>query len=68
MSVSVTTGVFDPFGKVVIISNGCAELQVTVDVGPRIISYKALGGDSFMYADTAGVAVTYNEKITEAYG
>lgn len=68
MSVSINTGNFDPFGKVVIISNGTAELQVTVDVGPRIISYKALGGDSFLYADIIGEAVTYNEKITEAYG
>ena len=68
MAITITTGTYEPFGNVVIISNGCAELQITTDIGPRIISYKALGGENFMYNDVKGEAITYHESITSTYG
>lgn len=68
MSVTVTTREFAPFGKCVVISNGCAEAVVTVDLGPRIIGFSALGGESFLFADTELRVVSDDPSIKEKYG
>lgn len=38
-------------GKTLVLSNGAAEVQVTLEVGPRIISYKKTGGANVMFED-----------------
>ncbi len=68
MAVTVKTGTMEPFGACVIISNGDAELVVTTDMGPRVISYKAFGGKNLFYADLDRVAFTEDERILKAYG
>ena len=68
MSVSVTTRDFAPFGKCVVISNGDAEAVVTVDVGPRIISFSAFGGESFLFADTELRVTVDDPRIKAAFG
>ena len=68
MSVKLSTSEFAPFGKCIVISNGDIEATVTVDIGPRIISLCALGGKSFLFADTGLRAVCDDPRIKEAYG
>ncbi len=68
MSVTVTTRDFAPFGECVVISNGSAEAMVTVDVGPRIISFTALGGENILFADTELRVVSNDPSIKEKFG
>jgi len=68
MSVTVTTREFAPFGKCAVISNGDAEAVVTVELGPRIISFSALGGESFLFADTELRLTVDDPRIKETYG
>lgn len=68
MSITVTTRDFAPFGKCVALSNGDIEAVVTVDVGPRIISFTALGGENMMYADVDCKAKTVDPRLLETFG
>lgn len=66
MSLTFTEGRIEPFGKCLFISNGSCEAAVTLDVGPRVISLKALGGENFMYQDINNI--NNSPAINEAYG
>lgn len=68
MSVSVTTREFAPFGSCAVVSNGDIEAVVTVDVGPRIIGFSALGGESFLFADTDLRVTVDDPSIKEMFG
>ncbi len=68
MSVTVTTREFAPFGKCAVISNGDIEAVVTVDVGPRVIALSALGGESFLFADTELRVAVDDPRIKETFG
>ncbi len=68
MSVTLSTRDFAPFGKCIVLSNGDIEAVVTVDIGPRIISLSALGGKSFLFADTELRAVCDDPRIKATYG
>lgn len=68
MAVTLSTREFAPFGKCIVLSNGDIEAVVTVDIGPRIISLSAFGGDNMFFADTEGKAVTVDPRIKEAFG
>ena len=68
MSITVKTGQFKPVGNCVIISNGDVEAIVSVDVGPRIISLRAFGGENFMYVDENLEFYSEHVSLTEAYG
>lgn len=39
------------FGKCLKLSNGIIELLVTIDIGPRIISYSFIGGENILFED-----------------
>lgn len=68
MAVTVKETSFEPFGKCVEISNGDCRLLVTVDIGPRIISYEAFGGESFCFADKSMSVCSDDPRIKQAYG
>ena len=68
MSVNFREGSIAPFGKCLFISNDCCEAAVTLDVGPRIISFKGLGGENFMFNDTALAVTSTDPSIKEAFG
>jgi len=68
MSVNFREGDYAPYGKCLYISNDCCEAVVTLDLGPRIISFKALGGENFMFNDVDCAMTTVHPSITEAYG
>ena len=56
MSLAVETVAFKGWPNVLKVSNGSVELLVTLDVGPRILSYTGLGGPNPLniYDDQAG--------------
>lgn len=68
MAISVKEIEFAPMGKCVEISNGDAQLVVTVERGPRIISYKAFGGENFFFVDESMSVCSDSPTIKEAYG
>lgn len=68
MSVKIREGEFAPYGKCLYISNDFCEAAVTLDIGPRIISFKALGGESFMFTDADKPMTTDHPSIKASYG
>lgn len=44
---------YNGFGRCLSLSNGDAEVLVTLDIGPRIIRYALSGGENFFLEDTA---------------
>jgi hypothetical protein len=57
MEIQVTEKQYKTFGNCIQISNGIIELMVTIDFGPRIISYSLVGKENVLYEDE-------NKKIT----
>lgn len=68
MAVTISQREFAPFGNCVVISNDEAELMVTVDVGPRIISYKRTGGENLFFADTEKINISDDPSIEKTFG
>lgn len=52
-------------GRSVVLSDGTIELEVTLDVGPRIISLNKIGGENIMFQD---VGDSVNRDCSEVYG
>lgn len=51
-------------GKTLTLTNGAVEIQVTLDVGPRIISYKKVGGENVMFNDLEDKV---NKEVAETF-
>lgn len=56
------------YGKCVSISNGTVEALVTVDIGPRIISYGYIGGQNFMCDERERLGFESDKKYTDFFG
>lgn len=56
------------FGRCVKLSNPAAELIVTVDVGPRIISYRLIGCDNVLFEDAAREFYDGGEELRGYFG
>lgn len=52
-------------GRSLLLSDGKKELEVTLDVGPRIISFRKVGGENIMFNDTAE---TTTKDVSAVYG
>lgn len=52
-------------GKTVVLSTDKMEMEVTVEVGPRIISLKKNGGENIMFLD---INDEINKDVSEVYG
>lgn len=59
---------FKDYGRVVSISNGVIEALVTVDLGPRIISFGYIGGQNFMCSDREGLGGLGDENYESFFG
>ncbi len=68
MAVTVSAVDYLRFGKCVRIANESAELLVTVDVGPRIISYRKIDGENLFFNDLDGKNVVTEPSIMETFG
>lgn len=56
------------FGKCITISNGKIELTATVDVGPRIIGFKKVGGENVIFDNSSVFSPNTNEEFEKFYG
>lgn len=52
-------------GKIITLSNGTVEFSVSLDVGPRIISFKTVNGENIMFNDYNDVV---SKDISHVYG
>jgi hypothetical protein len=68
MAVNMEERQYPPFGKCLALSNGSAELLVSLDFGPRILSYRLADGENILQPDTEGKLVTKDPKLEEYYG
>ncbi len=68
MSVTISTVDYLRFGKCVRIANDDAEILVTVDVGPRIISYRRTNGENLFFNDLEGKNIVTEPAIMETFG
>lgn len=68
MAVKIEEREFAPFGKCLSLSNSCAELLVSLDFGPRILSYRLLDGENVLGPDIEGKLVTEDPSLEEYYG
>ncbi|MBR2489548.1 MAG: hypothetical protein IKB45_03670 [Clostridia bacterium] len=59
---------FKEYGRCVSISNGIVEALVTVDLGPRIISFGYIGSQNFMSSDRYDYAPMTDDTFTEFWG
>lgn len=66
--VQVTEINYKNFGKCVKMDNGIASVIVTVDVGPRIISYCLNGKENVLFEDVERVFSDDGEELKEMFG
>ena len=59
---------YKDFGKCVSISNGTIEALVTVDLGPRIISFGFVGGQNFMCDNRVALGGRDDGNYTDFFG
>ena len=59
---------FLDYGKCVSISNGVIEALVTVDIGPRIISFGYVGGQNFMCDERKRLGNKVSKEYTDFFG
>lgn len=73
MSVTTAEGFDETFGKVLKVSNGSVDLEVTLEVGPRVISCNASGMENMFYQDKKKTSLgekqaCYGGDIIKLYG
>ena len=59
---------FLDYGKCVSVSNGVIEALVTVDIGPRIISFGYVGGQNFMCDERKRLGNKVSKEYTDFFG
>lgn len=59
---------FKEYGRCVSISNGVIEALVTVDIGPRVISFGFVGGTNFMSSDRGAYTPKTSKEYTDFFG
>lgn len=59
---------FKDYGRCVSISNGVIEALVTVDLGPRIISFGYVNGQNFMCSDRKALGELTDKTYTDFFG
>ena len=57
--------IYEPWGRVLSITDGTVELKVTLDFGPRIIYFAPVGGKNIMHEDVDEQTTLYNDYFRE---
>ncbi len=68
MSLKVYEEEYLNYGKVLYIANDVQEMRVTIDLGPRIISYNLIGKDNLMCTDIERISHQNDEEFKEYFG
>ncbi len=58
---------FKDYGKCLKITNGCIEALVTLDIGPRIISFSFVNGRNVMFSNRGELAKCSGKEFDEYY-
>ena len=56
------------FGRCLIMENDFAQLIITLDVGPRIVSYKLTGGENVLFSDEKRVMIHESDELRAEAG
>lgn len=67
MSLKMEERIYEPFGRVLAVSNDTAEILLTLDCGPSVISYKLIGGENMFHNDVEKTALTVGPEMDEYY-
>ena len=68
MAITVREELYLNFGNCLYIANEKQEMRVTLDIGPRIISYNLIGKKNMMFRDLERVSKRNNEEYKAFYG
>lgn len=68
MSLIVKEEAYKNFGKCVYIANEVQEMRVTVDIGPRIISYNLIGKENMMFNDVERASKKDSAEYKKVFG
>lgn len=68
MSIIIREEIFENLGNCLYISNDIFEMKVTLDIGPRIISYNLKGKKNVLYIDKNDDINACGEKFEEFFG
>lgn len=66
--VCVSETSYKSWGKCIKITNGSIEALATVEIGPRIIRFGAVGGENMFFEDESGTVGNDDASIAEAFG
>jgi len=58
----------DPYGNCLVMTNGYLEVVVSLDIGPRIISFRRLSGENILFQDTKDLVRVDNADYKSVYG
>ncbi len=68
MAIIIREENYENFGRCLYIANEKQEMRVTIDVGPRIISYNLLGKDNMMFVDSQRLSMRDDNEFKAFYG
>ena len=68
MALIVREEQYENYGKVLYIANGKQEMRVTLDIGPRIISYNLIGYKNMFCNDLIRESNMTDKEFTDIYG
>ena len=68
MALIVREEQYENYGKVLYIANGKQEMRVTLDLGPRVISYNLIGYKNMFCNDLSRVSNMTDKEFLDIYG
>ena len=68
MAITVREEYYKNFGKCIYIANEKQEMRVTVEMGPRIISYNLIGKKNMMFTDLERLVKRDNDEFKSVFG
>jgi len=68
MAVRITETTYKYYGRCLSLDNGTLRILVTMDLGPRIISFTPQGGENLFFNDDEGVRVSKGEYFDQVFG
>jgi len=68
MAITVREELYLNFGNCLYIANEKQEMRVTLDIGPRIITYNLIGKKNMMYRDLERITKRNNEEYKSFFG
>ena len=68
MSIEIKEVSYEPWGRCLRLTNGILEAIVTVEYGPRIVSFRLEGGKNTFFEDSSAEPTVSGPELEERYG